>query len=395
VYLHGQGRKLRQIAREIGVHHTTISNWLRADDDASVEPTVEKGVGEVSGVRRRPTISDVAASAHVAVSTVSNFINGKGRMAAATRTRIQEAIDQLHYTPSALARAIRERRTDVIGLLAYTMGTVDAEKSIMPPLFAGISEAADLAGKDLHVYTGWPNRVLDVNGADLLSGRIDGLILVVEHEAMMERVAAAGLPVVAIFNRHVPQGVGYVNCDNIGAMGLVVDHLMHLGHKNIAFLCPRHGSNFADRHSGFIRSMKAHGMKTDTVLQHLLPGDGITSDAAFIVLKKWLSLTDRPTAVVCGTDGIATSVADAAVSMGLRIPEDLAVTGFDDVPLAQRVHGGLTTIRQPFREMGRIACERIGALIDGASVDECRVTLPAELVVRVSTLKPSLAARSN
>jgi len=290
VALHAQGLKIRQISRDLGVNHQTVANWIRqqaqrdtalsgmvagvADSAIPVpgEPSVEvvrdptRHEGKVLR-KERATIADVARLAKVSPTTISNFINAKGRMSEETRRRIAQAMEELYFTPSALTRAIRQRRTHILGLLIFGLHNLDASvgKSLTPPLLAGIYEAANQAGHDILVFTGWPNRPERHSGLDFLNGHIDGLLWVAPNlqTPVLERLATAGLPVVALLTRHVPDAVGYINADNIAAVQDVVAHLKAEGRKRIAYLGPiamrgNINSNWQDRLEGYRLGLAYH-----------------------------------------------------------------------------------------------------------------------------------------
>jgi DNA-binding LacI/PurR family transcriptional regulator len=329
----------------------------------------------------------------VSVSTVSNHINKKGRMGEETRGRIQAAMDALYFTPSALVRAIHQRRTGILGAVLLGLHTIDEDvsQSITPPVLRGISDGADATRRNLLLYTGWPHHREQFTGENFLDGHIDGLIWVAPElsEPAMERAAAAGLPIVALLTRHVPENVGYVNADNVGAMHALVAHLAALGHQRIAYFGPTHNSNYIDRFDGYRQALAANGLTGDPELEVVLPHEyGLWEKFNYPALDRLLTRSDKPTAIVAPDDGWAVWMIDSVRERGLRVPEDIAVTGFDDMHNAALVAGGLTSMRQPFREIGRKAVERLIALIDGAPVSECRVTLPTELIVRASTVGP-------
>jgi LacI family transcriptional regulator len=400
VELHAQGRPIRQISRELGVNHQSVLNWIRRMEEnvpvesVSASPAATSTEAVCSG-KRRPTISDVARRAGVSTSTISNFLNAKGRMSEATRNRIQAAMEEMHFTPSALVRAIRQHRTHILGVLIFGMGCLDenVSASLVPPLLASIYEAADAAGQDILLYTGWPDRPERNSGLDFLNGHIDGLLYVAPelHTPALERVALAGLPVVTLLARHVPAGVGYVNADNITAMHSLVAHLAELGHRRIAYIAPACSSNFLDRLEGYRQGLERAGLAREEGLERIVRSELWWSAEGYLTeLDALLALPAPPTAVIVPEDSWAECVGKAIRARGLRIPQDIALAGFNDTPDAERICGGLTTIRQPFRLIGRTAVERLLALIEGAPVDACRVTVPTELIVRASTIGTSV-----
>lgn len=403
--LHAQGVGIREVSRQLGVNPQSVSNWVREKQagskttgavvllpDPATTPVSEPAEATSSG-KRRATISDVAECAGVSIATISNFLNNKGRMSQETRTRIQAAMDQLHFTPSALVRAIRQRQTRILGVLIFTVGGLDENVggSITIPILAGINRAADAAEYDILLHTGWPHRPQRYPGVKFLDGHIDGLLWVAPDadEPVLERLATAGFPVIALLTRHVPDNIGYVNADNIEAMHTLIAHLTALGHRRIAYVGPAHNSNFLDRRTGYRQALAAAGLSWDTRLEVTLSETRAWAQEAYTpILDNLLRLPAPPTAIVLPDDGPAELMINAIKTRGLRVPEDIAVTGFNDIPDAQRIGNGLTTIHQPFRQMGQVAAERLIALIEGATVEECRLTLPTQLIVRASTTAP-------
>lgn len=400
--MRAEGIPLRQISRSLGVNHQSVANWFRQQESASAAPSAgsadaesasaepgdENGTGSA---RRRATIADVARQAGVSVSTVSNLLNQKkGRMSEETRRRIHAAMEELHFTPNALMRAIRHRRTRMLGVLLFDLDRLDQdiEHTVTIPLLAGIYEAANAAEHDVVLYTGWPDRPARHSGLDFLSGQVDGLLWAIPGigAPALARVAAAGLPVMAMLSRHVPEGVGYVNGDNVAAMRDVVAHLVTRGHRRIAFAGAEvRASNPLDRLEGYRQGLKAAGLPLDPALEAAGMNPRRFPEVYAGMVDAWLALPAPPSAIVCQNDEWAWRISEALRARGLRVPEDMALAGFDDVPAAQGICGGLTTVRQPFHEIGGLAAERLLALIEGAPVSECRVSVPVSLVVRAST----------
>lgn len=341
------------------------------------------------GNKRRTTISDVAKRAGVSPATVSNLLNGKGRLGDDTRVRIHAAMEDLHFTPNALIRALQKRRTYVLGLLIYGLTELEqnAEDSLVLPLLAGIYQAADAAGQDILVYTGWPDRADRSTGLDFLDGRADGLLWLAPavDSPALQRVAAAELPVVAMLSRRVPANLGYVDTDNVAGARDLVAHIAAQGHTRIAFAGPIHASNFLDRLEGYRLGLAETGILIDPMLIVTDSALRDTPEAYARALDSWLQLPDPPTAVFVCVDRWASWLAQAAAARGLSIPGDLSLAGFDDLPSARTLCGGLTTVHQPFKQVGQRAVEQLLRLIEGIPAEECRVMLPLPLVVRAST----------
>lgn len=383
--LRAEGLSTRQIALRLGVSLRSVHNWLPT---AEAKLPVEQADTSAAVPKRRMTITDVAAQAQVSISTISNFLNGKGRMSPQTRTRIQEAMDILHFTPSDLTRALRERRTGILGVFIFGLSHLDQNvgEQLTVPLLAGINYAAGERDYNLLLFTGWGWRSEDDLTRSFLGGHIDGLIWVAPemHAPGLERVARAGLPTVALLTRHVPEGVGYVNADNLSGIQSAVAHLVQRGHRRIAYFGDVEKSNLQDRLEGYRQGLRAAGLKPDPALELILPTPG-WEEYYPARLEAWLALPEPPTAIVAGTDGYAQTAGTALRAHGLLVPEQMALTGFDDIPDAQHLMGGLTTVRQPFREMGQAAVDRLLARMGGAAAEDCQQTLPTTLVVRRST----------
>ncbi|MBC8137653.1 MAG: LacI family DNA-binding transcriptional regulator [Fibrella sp.] len=397
--LHEQGLGVRAIARQLGVNPQSVVNWLRRTGEHSGTPGIasssphppEKPVPALSEEKRRTTITDVARHAGVSNSTVSNFLNDKGRMSLTTRQRVQDAMDALHFTPSALVRAIRHRRSGIVGVMLFGLDTLDegVGRSIVPPLLAGINAAAIAAGYNVLLYPGWLSWPQTQPGLPFLDGHVDGLLWIAPRweEPALQRVADAGLPTVVVLSRHVPPGVGYVNADNFDAIYQSVQHLYALGHRRIAYCGPVHDSNFRDRQEGYRRALERVGLPFEPELE-FVDTDFVWMRPTYSrVLDRWFALPAPPTAIVLPDDGLADRMITELAERGARVPEDVALTGINDLPDAERIGGGLTTIRQPFREMGRLAMERLLALLGGASIETCQVSVATTLTVRKTTGK--------
>ena len=413
-----EGQTLAQIADTLSVTPRTLHNWFRAGEaqaspaDVSeiepsshasrpdsvsdgTEPAASQSADDIASeaipASKRATIHDVAERAGVAASTVSNYLNDKKRMNASTRERIREAIDALRFTPNALTRAIHKGRTQILGVVAFGLWDFGdgADYSIIPPLLAGINRGAEAASHDVLTYTSWyapgPH-----GGVRFLNGHIDGLLFIGSTlpEPILERTAAAGLPIVGVLTRHVPDNVGYVNSDNFAAMHAVVEHLVSLGRRRIGYFGPLYDSNHIDRYQGFREAMAAAGLDWDpSPMEYaMLPGEAWDPDRFGRGIKRLVEMAERLDAIVVPSDQVAATTVEALGKRGFRVPEDVAVTGFDDAPEAMHVAGGLTTVRQPFRRIGQMAVERLLAKIEGAPTSDCRITLPAELIVRTSTV---------
>jgi LacI family transcriptional regulator len=324
------------------------------------------------------TISDVARTAGVSVATVSKVLNRRYGVAEATSERVQQVIDQLGYETSLVARSLRSRRTHVIGIL------VDEFEPFSTEILKGASEAISGTGYQLLAYSaggpvdsqpGWERRSL----TRLAGTLIDGAILVTPT------VVGTGsqVPVVAIDPHTGPAGMPTVDSDNLTGAVQATDHLLDLGHRRIGFLTGRTDLESARlREQGFRRAMEARGISVDP---DLVRNGGYRRQSAFEPALELLSHPDPPTAVFAANDLSAIATMDAAASLGLRVPGDLSLVGFDNIPESALTEPPLTTVTQPMQKMGAEAITLLLHLLDGTGDRQTHVQLPTELLPRGTT----------
>jgi LacI family transcriptional regulator len=327
----------------------------------------------------RTTIHDVAKAAGVSVSTVSKAVNGRYGIADATVTRVLDVVQRLGYESSLVASSMRARRTGVIGVLLADFEPFSAE------ILKGVGTAVHDTAFDLLAYSGsrhgagagegWERRSLS-----RLSGTlIDAAIMVTPTVVG----TSAEIPVVAIDPHTGRADLPTVESDSFGGALTATRHLLELGHRRISFLGGRPDLRSAGlRDAGYRRALTDAGIAVDPDLIRAGRYElETTRDSARILLAG----PSRPTAVFAANDLSAIAVIEVAHELGLRVPEDLSVIGFDDVPEASRRTLPLTTIQQPMRRLGAVAAEMVFELLAGRPVEEMHVTLPTRLVVRATT----------
>ncbi|MGW3999172.1 LacI family DNA-binding transcriptional regulator [Amycolatopsis sp. NPDC004772] len=327
----------------------------------------------------RVTIRDVAARAGVSVATVSKVINERYGVSAATLARVRAVIEELGYEASLVAQSLRNHRTNVIGILVADLEPFSTE------LLKGAADAIRGSGFELVVYSaggrtgdpvGWEKRYLS-----RLSGTlVDGAVLVTPAVSLE---AVPGTPVVAVDPHTGPSHLPTIDSDNLRGAQLATEHLLDLGHRRIAFLAGRPDLQSAElRKTGYLRALTAAGIAPDEDLIRIGAYDPEVSAASAHAL---LTGPDRPTAVFAANDISAIATVGAARELGLAVPDDLSVVGFDNVPESALCSPPLTTVDQPIREMGHRAIRMLIALINGDEVERTHVTLDTGLVVRHST----------
>lgn len=335
---------------------------------AQLDPPVTSG---------RVTISDVARAAGVSVPTVSKVINDRYGVAAATSERVLAVVAALGYESSLVARSLRRQRTNVIGILVAEFESFSVE------LLKGISAAVAGTGYELLAYsgpapddshTGWERRSL----SRLAGTLIDGAIIVTP--TML--VPTTSIPVVSIDPHTGPGGPSTIDSDNVGGARVATQHLLDLGHRRIAHIRGRGDLASAQlREEGYRQTLEEHGIPFDPAL---VREGGYQAALTAAAARDLLTRADRPTAVFAANDMSALGVLKVAHDLGLRVPEDLSVIGFDDVPEAASSTPPLTTMAQPLHDLGAQALRMLIELLEGHEVP-AHVQLPAQLVVRAST----------
>lgn len=326
---------------------------------------------------QRVTITDVAQAAGVSVATVSKVINSRYGVAAATTAKVQSVIDDLGYESSLIARSMRSHRTHVIGILVAEFEPFSTE------ILKGAGSALAETNYELLAYTGarqsggpgWEQRYLSRLSGSLIDGA-----LIVTPTVVTTR---SSVPVVAIDPHEGPLGPYTVDSDNLTGAYQATKHLIDLGHRRIAFLGGRPDlASSALREGGYRNALAEAGIEVDEAL--IRSGD-YSRDHSVAPVREVLSLSDRPTALFAANDLSAIGAMETAIYMGLNIPADLSIVGFDNIPESTRTMPSLTTIHQPIQEMGARGISMLVDLIEGKEASEKHVRLPTSLVRRGST----------
>lgn len=324
------------------------------------------------------TIVDVARTAGVSVSTVSKVINDRYGVAASTAERVRRVIDELGYESSLGARSLRSQRTGVLGVLVAEF------EPFSTALLKALGSAAEGSGYELLAYSGgtgpdqrhgWERRSL----ARLSGTLIDGAVLVTPTVSD----PAYRIPVVAIDPHAGSSAVPTVDSDNLAGARSAVDYLLGLGHRRIGMLAGRPDLTSAQlREAGYRAALEQAGIPVDPSLIRV---GGFRPDSATAPARELLDRPDRPSAIFAANDLTAIRTIEVATELGLSVPGDVSVIGFDDVPDASQFRIPLTTIAQPLADMGRTAMELLLGLLRGTELEVSHLTMATSLVVREST----------
>ena len=328
----------------------------------------------------RTTINDVAAAAGVSVATVSKAVNGRYGVASATVARVLSVVQELGYESSLVASSMRSRRTGVIGVLIADFEPFSAE------ILKGVGTELQDSHYDLLAYAGsrqvegpgWERRSLQ-----RLSGTlIDGAIIVTPTVVS----ASADIPVVAIDPHAGRADLPTVESDSFSGARQATQYLIDLGHTRIGFMGGRPDLRSAAlREAGYRRALSDAGIAYDASLVR----DGhYELRAAREATASLLRASSPPTAVFAANDLSGIAIVQVAAELGVDVPGDLSVVGFDDIPEASQMTPPLTTIRQPMQSLGATAARMVVALMAGETPEMTHILLPTRLVPRATTAPP-------
>jgi LacI family transcriptional regulator len=338
--------------------------------------------------RAKVTIHDVAKAVGVHPSTVSRVLNAGTRhmVTAEMARRVTEAAQRLGYHPNALAHSLRTRRSNMIGVLIP-----DITNPVFPPILRGIEDALASAGYTAIIANtdGEAERDSVILGR-MLGRRVDGLILATARrkDPTIERCVAEEIPIVLI-NRTVKSETRITSVVNDDAAGikLTVAHLAGLGHKRIAHIAgPQDISTGLARQRGFLETMKEMGLKPDPAL--IVATEAYSEREGQRALLVLLDHHRKFTAVVAANDLLALGCYDALNTRGLRCPQDMSITGFNDMPFVDKLSPPLTTVRIQHYEMGVRAAKVLLERIKEPNAGRIDIRLEPSLVVRGSTARP-------
>jgi len=336
-------------------------------------------------MKSKVTIHDVAAEAGVSFGTVSRVINNDVHVKKETRERVLDVVEKLNYVANRQARSLAGGKTNSIGVLVPDLGT-----GYIGEIIRGIDAELSLADLDLILYTTHRTPTKEANYvANLASGMVDGLLLVLPRQPqdLVKTMQQRRFPFVLIDH----QGTGQ-DCPAVGAMNWsggynATEYLISLGHKRIGFITGSMDLGCAvDRLAGYRSALKTNHIPEDEAL--IYEGNFDQPDG-YVGASALLDLTHPPTAIFASNDVMAMGVMDAVRNRGLRVPEDISVVGFDDIPQASLVRPALTTINQPLEKMGRVATQVLLSMLENPEKETTRIELPTQLVIRDSCGKPN------
>jgi DNA-binding LacI/PurR family transcriptional regulator len=329
------------------------------------------------------SIKDIARVAGVSHSTVSRALHNSPLIPPSTAQRIQDIARELGYTASAVARSLVTRKTKAIGVVVTSIAD-----PFNGDVVDGIEEVANQHGYSVILASSQadPERELSVVRA-YQERRVDGILVASSRvgDLYIPVFSELRIPIVLINNQHDSEFASSVSIDNLNGAELATRHLIDLGHRRIGYLGDRFGlQSDRERYLGYRKAMEGAGIPLEDVLRAQGNGKAEGAEESFC---KLLESADPPTAVFCYNDVSAFGLIRKADDLGLQVPRDLSVVGFDDIFFTRLSQPPLTTVRQPRRDMGRQAMELLLASLEERPVEKNAV-IRGELIVRKSTAPP-------
>lgn len=330
------------------------------------------------------TIHDVAKLAGVAPITVSRVINNSGYINNKTREKVEAAIAKLGYVPNVLARSLKSKRTNTLALVV-----TDITNPFFTIIARGVEDTAGNAGFNVIFCNTDENQEKEDNYVQvILQKQVDGVLLVPvgSNTKSLQIIRDQGTPLIILDRRLETNDVDVVRGDSIGGAKQLTQHLIDLGHQRIALITgPHNVSTAEDRLIGFKQTMEANGLR-DIYQSHY---GGFTQTSGYSLTKEIFSKDPKPTAIFAANNLIAIGVLRALKELGFRVPEDVALVSFDDIPENLTMFPFMTAVSQPSYEMGKTATELLISRIKNESAPGFQeIIFPVEFIKRESSGGP-------
>jgi len=335
---------------------------------------------------RRTTIEDVAKRAGVGKVTVSYVLNGHAavaRISEGTQLRIRAAAAELNYRPNALARMLSTKRTNILAVVFQRGSHFAGWSGFSSEVMRGVNTAAVEMGYDLLLHT---RDLPHDEEADALSdGRIDGaLLLRDEGDPLVTNLKEREVPCVQFFCRGQADAP-FVDADNYSGGRMATRHLIELGHRRIAMIRgPQRSNSSNDRFVGYRDALESAGIGVAPERVVSIPSPWSDVEPFF----RLMNAKDRPSAVFCWSDEVALACLPVLRELGLRVPEDVSLIGFDSLTSCDQSVPALTSVRQPIFEMAGQATRLLGQLVAKEPVEQTQILVPLTLDIRRSTAPP-------
>lgn len=327
------------------------------------------------------TLDDIAKQAGVSRATVSRVINGEPNVKEQTRALVMEVIQKINFQPNVAARSLAAGRTNVIGLVIPAgVSTIFADP-YFPLLIQGVTTTCNARDYSVMLWLAEPEYERRMIRQVLHSGLLDGVLVssMLMDDPIVRALHGSNKPFILV-GRHPTLDVNYIDVDNVNGAREATLHLLRLGYKKVATVTgPQNMIAGQDRLTGYRQALKERGR---TYRSELVAEADFSEAGGYTAMRSLLP--NKPDAVFVASDTMAEGALRALHEAGLRVPQDIAVVGYDDMPNAARLSPPLTTIRQPTQRMGALAVNALIDIIQNPSAPKRHIVLPVELVIRES-----------
>jgi LacI family transcriptional regulator len=328
------------------------------------------------------TLEDIARKCGVSRSTVSRVINQEANVSPDTRQRVMDVIQKINFQPNLAARGLAAGHTQVIGLVIPTGVMAIFTDPYFPLVIQGVSAACNARGYSVMLWLAEPEYERRTISQILYNGLIDGVVVssMLVNDPLIERLYESKRPFITIGRHPTNDKIDYVDADNRAGSYQGVLHILRTGHRRVGVINgPRNTIASQDRYQGYLDALRERGMP---LIPELVAEGEFSDTTGYLAMKRLLP--HCPDAVFVASDAMAFAAMRAIQEAGLRIPEDIAVVGFDDIPAAANSKPPLTTVRQPIQRTGSVAAEMLVDMIEHPDPQPRRIVLPTELVIRSS-----------
>jgi len=329
-------------------------------------------------------IAEIARRANVSTATVSRTLNQSGPVKAATARKVWRAVTELNYYPNSHARALVSGRSRLIGLIVS-----DISNPFFPELIEAFqSLAAEKQYDILLTSTDYLTERMTECLRRMLERKVDGVAMMTSEMdlSLIKELGKRNVPIVFMDVGQMGPRMSHVAIDYGNGVRQAVDHLVGLGHRHIAFITgPLDLHSARTRRQAFLDGLRHHGLTPE---RKMIREGMHTAEGGEQAMAALLRLAKPPTAVVCSNDWTAVGALHATHAAGRRVPEDLSIVGFDDIPLTRYTHPPLTTVRMTASDVGSTAFTALFRLISQEAVEGDVYQIPTRLVVRSSTARP-------
>jgi len=331
-------------------------------------------------------LEEIAKLSGKSRSTVSRVINNDPHVSDETRARVMEVVKRLNFHPNAAARSLAAGRTRVLGMVIPTGVASLFTDPYFPLLLQGVALACNARDYSMTLWLAEPEYERRTIGKVMHGGLIDGVIVAsaLIGDPLLHALIAGDLPFVVVGRQPGNDDLSYVDVDNVAGAYEAVMHLLRLGRRRIATITGLLNTNTgADRREGYLAALRQRSLPADPEL--MVEGD-FTEAGGYAAVQRLLLA--NPDAIFAASDMMAIGALRGLRDAGRRVPEDVALVGFDDLPIAARTSPLLTTIRQPIGRTGQVAADTLIEMIEAPTTQPRRIILPIELVLRASSGSP-------